>query len=954
MNKETIKVLIVEDNHLVAEDLRLKLDNYNYNVLGIVANGLAAIESAAHLCPDVVLMDIILDGAMDGIQAAEIIRKLYDIPVIYLTAHTDQAMLDRAKVTEPLGFLMKPCDSHDLHATLTLACHKAEIERHRQEICLLDATVVSLSDALVAWGQDGKIIRVNQALTKLLGITADTLLGSDVLESIKLSSVDTGQLVTRDLIHSVEHFGELKDEQDLLLKCRSLPPVAVRVCGNKIEDDRDQCFGHLLLIHDDTERKQKDMALKDSEFRFRQLVNHLECMFCLCETQTGRLSQLNRVYEKIFGRPLQDTLTKDELFLDNTYPQDLEIAQSMMNSIRAHQQCEAMFRIVRPDGGTRWLQVRSYPVNDPSSGEVYRLAFIIEDVTERKVAENALRQYARIFENTAEGIMVTDPGLKIVAVNEAFTTITGYSMDEVLSMTPKILSSGQHDDVFYKSIWDSIKVFGTWQGEIFNRRKNGEIYPEWLSISTIHDDQGNLLNYFAIFSDISHIKKSQEELNRLAHYDHLTGLANRLLLNARLEHAIEQADRNNEKIAVLLLDLDRFKSINDTLGHAIGDQLLVQVAGRLKACLREEDTLARQGGDGFIIVFENLKSWKDALWLAEKILTSFEKPFELNEQEVIITASVGISVYPDDAREVSILIKQADLAMYKAKKQGKNRHVFYTDDLSGNSVHNLTLATQMRQGLEHDEFILHYQPQVSLETGHLTGFEALIRWRHPTQGLIMPSGFIPLAEDSGFIEKIGEWALYEACRQFKAWQINRNNSFIVAVNLSAVQFIYSDIVTTVQNILAQTGLEGQFLELEITETSLMYHEEQVLDKLRRLKALGISLAVDDFGTGYSSLSYMKDFPIDKLKIDRSFVKNLPEDRQNSAIAKAIIAMAKSLGLTVIAEGAETDGQRDFFIANGCDEIQGYLFCKPLSANEIEDQIFDKAKAYNFIKNGHVP
>ena len=938
MTQQTYRVLIVEDDPLIAEDLRIKLEYNGYVVVGIATNGIAAIDSVTNFCPDVVLMDIVLDGEIDGIQAAEHIRDQHGTPVIYLTAHTDESLLDRAKVTEPLGYLIKPCDIHDLHATLTVACYKAEVDRHREENCLLDATVVSLSDALVSWREDGKISRVNHVLTKLLGVTAETLLGSDILGFIRLHSAETSASVTKELICLVEQLGELKDERDLLLERPNLPPVAVRVSGNKIVDAQHRCFGYVLLIHDDTERKQQDMALKESEMRFQQLVNHLECLFCMCEIKNGKLTQLNRVYEKIFGRPMQATLSKEELFLGNTYPQDLEIAHSLIHSIRAQQKCEAMFRIVRLDSSLRWLHVRSYPVNDPYSGEVYRLAFIIDDVTERKEAETTLRQYARIFENTTEGIMVTDPGLKIIAVNDAFTSITGYSMDDVRNMTPKILRSDQHDDVFYETLWDSIQRYGTWQGEIYNRRKNGEIYPEWMAISTIHDDQGTTLNYFAIFSDISAIKKSQEELNRLAHYDHLTGLANRLLFNTRLEHAIEQADRDNEKIAVLLLDLDRFKSVNDSLGHAVGDQLLVQVAGRLKACLREEDTLARQGGDEFIFIFEGIKELNDSLWLAEKILTNIEKPFDLNEHEVVITASVGISIYPDDGQDVVTLLRQADLAMYKAKKQGKNRHVSYTEDLNTDSIHNLTLATQLRQGLERNEFILHYQPQVSLQSGLVTGFEALIRWRHPVKGLVMPSEFIQLAEDSGFIEKIGEWALYEACRQCKSWQTNRKNSYFVAVNLSAIQFIYSDIVSTVENILAKTGLEGRYLELEITETSLMYHEEQVMTKLDSLKALGVSLSIDDFGTGYSSLSYMKDFPIDKLKIDRSFVKNLPDDRQNAAISKAIIAMAKSLRMIVIAEGTETNRQRDFLTTYGCDEMQGYLFSRPLPANEIE-QLF---------------
>jgi diguanylate cyclase (GGDEF)-like protein/PAS domain S-box-containing protein len=935
MVNQKIKVLIVEDDPLIAEDLRIKLDYHNYDVVGIMDNGHAAINSIATLSPDLVLMDIFLEGDIDGIQAAETIRDHYGTPVIYLTSYTDDALLERAKVTEPLAYLIKPCDIRDLHATLAVAWYKVENDRHRHENCLLDATMVSLSDALVAWNLDGKVIRINLALTKLLGASSDALLGHDILQVIQLINTQSGLPVTEELVHIVENQGELKDEQDLFLTSKNIDRIAVRVSGNKIEDDHLRCLGYVLLIHDDTERKHQHQALIESELRFQQLVNHLESLFCICELENGKLTHLNRSYETIFARKMQIVMSNEELFLDNTYPQDLKIAHSLIHAIQARQKCEVMFRIIRPDGSLRWLHVRCYPVKDTSTGQIYRFAFIIEDITERKNAETTLRQYARIFENTAEGIMVTDPEHKIVAVNDAFTEITGYSLDDVLNMTPKLLRSGHHDEAFYQVLWDSINTSGHWQGEIFNRRKNGELYPEWMAISTIHDEQGKVLNYFAIFSDISVIKKSQQELDRLAHYDHLTGAANRLLFNVRLEFAIEQADRNHTKLALILIDLDRFKAVNDSLGHSIGDQLLIQIAERLKQSIREEDTLARQGGDEFIMIFGELKQWNDALWLAEKILQDIEKPYLLNGHEVIITASMGISLYPDDAKDATTLIKQADLAMYKAKKEGKNRHAFYTEELNVDSIHNLKMATQMRQGLERNEFILNYQPQVSLQTGSVTGFEALIRWQHAEKGLLQPIEFIPLAEDSGFIEKIGEWALYEACRQCKAWQSMGNKSFVIAVNLSAMQFIYSDIFRTVQKTLERTGLEGRYLELEITETSLMFHEQQVMQRLDALKTLGVSLSIDDFGTGYSSLSYLKGFPIDKLKIDRSFVKNLPEDTQDAAISRAIIALAKSLELTVIAEGVETIAHRDFLLANGCDVMQGYLFSKPMPAAAIE-------------------
>jgi diguanylate cyclase (GGDEF)-like protein/PAS domain S-box-containing protein len=766
-------------------------------------------------------------------------------------------------------------------------------------------------------------------------MTDQSLLGSEILRSLTLTDAETGLPVTEELIYLTEKSGLLKDERSLMLHCRDLRQVAVRVSGNRIFDERYQTLGYVLLIRDDTERKQQEQAICESEERFRQLVDHLESVFCLSDLQSDKVIYLSRAYEKIYARKAQDVLFKSSLFLNHVYPGDRKKVHSMITSLSEQNSCEQTFRINQPNGDIRWVNVRCYPIKNPGNGAIYRIACIIDDVTERKEAESRLLQSAKIFENTAEGILIADADLKIVTVNTAFTVITGYTLEDVFGMTPRVLKSGYHNTAFYEHMWQTINREGFWQGEIYNRRKNGDIYPQWMTISIIRDDDGKVLNYFAIFSDISVIKKSQEELNYLAHHDYLTGFANRLLFNARLEHALEQAVRNNDKVAVLLMDLDRFKHINDSFGHEIGDLLLKTVAERLVACLREEDTLARLGGDEFIFILEGLKESKSILWIAEKIQTIFAQFFLLAEREIMITGSMGISIYPDDARDVKTLVKHADMAMYKAKQQGKNRYEFYTEDLNVDSTHYLTLSTQMRQGLERNEFMLYYQPQVSLLDKTIKGFEALIRWRHPEQGLMPPVQFVPLAEETGFIEALGAWVLYEACRQCKAWQEQGVGFFSVAVNLSAWQFTYNNIVTTVHNVLDKTGLDGRYLELEITESCLMQDMQQVLNKLDGLKAMGVSLSIDDFGTGYSSLSYLKRFPIDKLKIDQSFIKDLPADIQDLAISNAIIALGQSLDLIVIAEGVETQDQWDLLLAQGCDQMQGYFFSKPLPPDQIK-------------------
>ncbi len=546
-------------------------------------------------------------------------------------------------------------------------------------------------------------------------------------------------------------------------------------------------------------------------------------------------------------------------------------------------------------------------------------------------AEQRLRQAATVFENTSEGVTITDAKANIIAVNKAFTEITGYSEHEVLGRNQRILQSHRHDRAFYDALWSALKMSGHWQGEIWNRRKNGEIYPEWRTISSVRDCTGAVVQYVSVFSDISSIKRSQEQLDHLAHHDPLTDLPNRLLLNARLTHALEHTKRSGCRVAVLFLDLDCFKNINDTLGHHVGDELLQAVARRLQAGIRGEDTVARLGGDEFVIVLENLRHSEDAAIIAQTILAAFARPFELQGREIFVTTSIGISSYPDDGKTVHELIRNADTAMYRAKEQGRNHYEFYTLELTETAFERFTLETSLRYALERDELVLYYQPQLSLEDGQVVGVEALVRWRHPQMGLVSPDKFIPLAEEIGLIGAIGDWVLRTACAQAKAWQQAGLPLFVMAVNLSGRQIIHRDLVEKVRLALETTGLAPRFLELEITESSIMGQAQKAITNMRSLKALGVTLAIDDFGTGYSSMGYLKRFCLDKLKIDRSFVRDIPTDSNDEAITRAIIAMGHNLQLKVIAEGVETQEQRTFLREHGCHEMQGYLISPPVSA-----------------------
>jgi diguanylate cyclase (GGDEF)-like protein/PAS domain S-box-containing protein len=559
---------------------------------------------------------------------------------------------------------------------------------------------------------------------------------------------------------------------------------------------------------------------------------------------------------------------------------------------------------------------------------------LMRDVSERKKSEKDLSLASTIFENLSEATVVTDAENKIVSVNPAFTRITGYGPNEAIGRNPRIMSSGRHDKEFYRAMWTSINETGHWQGEIWDRRKNGEIYPKWLSISTIKDKHsGKVRDYIAIFSDITERKEAEKRIQFMAHYDALTGLPNRALLYDRLSQNLSHAQRNNKRVAVLFLDLDRFKTINDSLGHTVGDLLLQSVAERLKECLRAGDTVARLGGDEFVVILPDLEDADYAGLVAGKILECVAEPHVIRGRDLSTTASVGISVYPQDGGDRETLIKNADVAMYKSKEAGRNNYLFFQEEMNARAVERLSMENSLRRALERNEFALYFQAQVDTAAGRIIGAEALIRWLHPAMGLVMPAKFIPIAEESGMIVAIGEWVLRAACMKNRAWQEAGLPPVPVSVNLSALQFRQKELVQIVANTLRETGLEPRYLELELTESSIIQNAEAAINTLKELKAMGVQLSIDDFGTGYSNLGYLKRFPIDKLKIDQSFVRDLATDPDDAAIVRAIISLAKSLQLRVIAEGVETKEQLEFLSDHGCAEVQGYYFSKPVPEEE---------------------
>ena len=578
------------------------------------------------------------------------------------------------------------------------------------------------------------------------------------------------------------------------------------------------------------------------------------------------------------------------------------------------------------------LEVSLSPVKAHSGVKV--TATVI-DIRNRMEAESQLRQMASVFENTGDGIVITDDESRILNVNHAFVEITGYSAQEVLGKTPQFYHSGRHTSEFYRDMERKIHETGHWRGEHTGRRKDGTIYSEWLTVSRVTNEAGEITNYVHVFADISRIKDSEEQLDRLTHHNTLTDLPNRRLFMQRLEHALVQANRRGKSLAVIILDLDNFKHINDGLGHDVGDQLLQQVAAILTDALRQDDTVARLGGDEFGLMLEDMASTENAESLAIKLIERLDAPLTISQHEVRVTSSMGICFYPQDGQDSVTLLKNADAAMYRAKEDGRNRYQFYTEALTTRSVERLNLETSLRQSLERGDFYLVYQAQVELRTGRLTGVEALIRWNHPEMGLISPARFIPLAEESGLILQLEQWVFHQACTQARDWLDRGINFGRMAINLSGKSINAGNVPKIISQTLLETHCPAECIELEVSEGFIMQRAMAAIEQLNELREMGIALAIDDFGTGYSSLAYLKQLPVDKLKIDQAFVRDVTTDPNDRAIVSAVIAMGHKLNLLVIAEGVETREQAKFLIEEGCQEAQGYLYSKPIVPEEFE-------------------
>ena len=551
--------------------------------------------------------------------------------------------------------------------------------------------------------------------------------------------------------------------------------------------------------------------------------------------------------------------------------------------------------------------------------------------------QERLRQAAVVFDCTREGVLVSDSRGVIVHVNRALVEITGYPAEEVLGRRPNMFKSGRHGPEFYQAMFKTIDEHGEWHGEIWNRRKSGEVYPQWQTVRAITDDKGLVSHYVAVFSDISAIKNSQTELARLVHHDPLTDLPNRLLFTDRTEQALASAQRHQTGCALLMIDLDHFKIINDSLGHNVGDLLLKAVAERLLRVFGKGFTVARLGGDEFAVLIDSCAQASQAAGLAQQVLEIMKGPFDVDKHQLFISASVGISVFPGDALNAEQLLRNADSALFKAKSSGREGYALYTEELTAHAQYRVEVASDLRRALEQQELRVYYQPVHELKTSRLIGVEALVRWEHPLRGLLAPGEFIPIAERTGLIAEIDAWVLEQACWQMVQWQGAGVELAFVAVNISSRLFARPELFALVSTVLADTGLDPALLELEVTESAVMDNSQVALEQMHRLRALGLRLAIDDFGTGFSSLLRLKRLPVQKLKIDQGFVAGLPGDNDDVAIVRAVIALGQSMGLQVHAEGIEQVGQAQFLLDLDCDLGQGYWFGRPMPAQDLDWQ-----------------
>jgi diguanylate cyclase (GGDEF)-like protein/PAS domain S-box-containing protein len=799
-----------------------------------------------------------------------------------------------------------------------------------------------------AYGVDihGYCTFVNRSFLRILGYShAEEIIGKHIHELIHHAYPDGSPYPSHEcrMYAAFMHNQEFHVSDEVFWRKDGVP-VPVEYWSQPLVSDGITA-GAIATFIDITDRKKTENALIESEHRLRSIIEtEPECIKVI--DASGRLIEMNAAgLAMLEARSLAEAQSRN--LIAYVAEEDREAFVDLHHRVMQGHSGILEFKIKGLKGTERTLETHATPMRDAQNNVTCLLA-ITRDISQRKEAEQQLRIAAATFESQ-EGILVTDVENKILRVNQAFTSITGYSEEEVVGKNPNMLSSGRHNKQFFADMWSKIQNTNAWKGEIWNRRKNGEVFPELLTITAVRNTQGIITNYVASITDITVSKAAAERIERLAFYDSLTDLPNRRLLMDRLKHALASSARSGRQGALLFLDLDHFKTLNDTLGHDTGDILLQQVATRLSTCVREDDTVARLGGDEFVVMLEDLNELAlnaaaQIENIGEKILSALNRPYLLGRHSYHTTASIGVTLFSGHNLEIEELLKQADIAMYQAKKAGRNTLRFFNPEMQASINIRAALEVELRKALENQEFKLYYQIQMH-SSGRILGSEALIRWIHPERGVIPPSYFIPIAEESGFILPIGQWVLEHACAQLASWQeIPALQNIPLSVNVSAKQFHQAHFAAQVNDTIRAFGINPNLLRLELTESLVLHDIEETIATMNTLKQVGVQFSLDDFGTGYSSLQYLKRLPIYQIKIDRSFVRDIVVDSNDEAIVRTIIAMAQSLDLDFIAEGVETEEQKQVLLHIGCTHYQGYLFSPPIPIQEFESKIAELSTA----------
>jgi len=802
----------------------------------------------------------------------------------------------------------------------------------------LEALLESSPDGIITVDSEGNKIQQNRRAVQMWNIPSDIAEQPEYakqIEFIKSYTKYPEQFVER--IHYLYAHPDVTSHDEIEL----IDGTILERFSTSVWDWIGKYYGRIWQYRDVTAERRAERALEQKEYYQRALLDNIPHAIWL-KDRDSRFLTVNQEFALVFCADSPEALVGKNDF-DIAPPELAEGYRADDRRVQASREKLNVEEEIVDRGVRKWFETYKAPVID-ERGQLLGTVGFARDISERKKTEENLRLAALVYENSSEAMVVTNADNLILSVNPAFTAMTGYSADEVIGKNPRILRSGEHDAAFYRSMWQALTTTGNWRGEIKNRRKNGELFVEELTINTIYNANGQPQRRVALFSDITQRKQSEKQIWRQANFDPLTGLPNRRMFRDRLEQEMKKAHRMGQSFALLFIDLDRFKEVNDTLGHEIGDMLLKETAHRLQTCVRESDTVARLGGDEFTIILSELDSIGSSERIAKSLLQKLRAPFSFGDELAYVSASIGITLYPDDSTSLSQLLKNADQAMYAAKNQGRNGYNFFTKALQDALKARAAMLADLRSALADNQFLLYYQPIVDLGNGSIQKAEALLRWSHPNRGLISPTEFVPLAEETGLINDIGDWVFRSAVRQARLWRAAIHPEFQISINKSPVQFQNANHSPTQWfEYLQEMDLSGQSIVVEITEGLLLDANLAVRDHLMAFRDAGIQVAIDDFGTGYSALSYLKKFDIDYLKIDQSFVRNLSPDSSDFVLCEAIIVMAHKLGLKVIAEGVETELQRDLLSAIGCDYGQGYLFAEPLPAEMFEQRFGHSGK-----------